>query len=681
MKKVLKIEDMTCVNCAKVIEKHISKVEGVENIKVSFTLKQAEIEFNEFLISEEEIVREIEKLGYRIKRDLKSRIKEEYILIFCIIASVYFVSDMFLPIPASPYIQLLLSTFVQIIGGYGFYLKAFKALKEGIGNMEVLVSVGTTGAYIYSILAFLHIIESTPFFETPVFIITFVRLGKFIEEKIKNRALKDLFSLAHLTVEDFKIIRNGKDELANINEIKKGDILELKSGNLCPVDGAIVEGDAYINESIVTGEGLPVYKRKGDKVISGSILEGGKVLIKVEKPFKESYAFQLSKAVASTFSKKPKIQRLADKVSTYFVEGVILFSFFTFIFWFLVSGDIYKSIQFTLSILVVSCPCALGIATPLAITSGVSKALKNGVIIRDTSIFEKLPFVDIFIFDKTGTLTEGKMSVEKVDVFDKKGLGIALSIESTSNHPIAKAIYEFCKERVKDAPDLRNCKEIKGFGVKCGEYIATSVSKWGIENKDGYITVGVGTEEKPFAIFYLKDKIRKEAKEVISFIKNRGIKTVLLTGDSRRQAMKVGKELGIDEIYADSKPEDKLNIIELFQNRGHKVAMVGDGINDALALAKADVSIAVAEGADIAKRAGDVVLIEGIKTIPYLITHSDKTYTRIKQNLMWAFVYNLLAIPLAGGFFSWAGLVIKPEIAGMMMALSSLSVVINSIRK
>ncbi len=681
MKKVLKIEDMTCVNCAKVIEKHISKVEGVENIKVSFTLKQAEIEFNEFLVSEEEITREIEKLGYRVKKDLKSRIREEYILVFCIIASAYFIADMFLPIPASPYIQLLLSTFVQIIGGYGFYLKAFKALKESVGNMEVLVSVGTTGAYIYSILAFLHIIEGTPFFETPVFIITFVKLGKFIEEKIKNRALKDLFSIAHLTVEDFKVIRDGKEEYVNINNIKKGDILELRGGNLCPVDGVIVEGDAYINESIVTGEGIPVHKSKGDKVISGSILEGGKILISVDKPFKESYAFQLSKAVASTFSKKPKIQRLVDKVSTYFVEGVILFSFFTFIFWFLVSGDIYKSIQFALSILVVSCPCALGIATPLAITSGVSRALKKGIIIRDTSVFEKMPFVDIFIFDKTGTLTEGKMSVEKVDVFDEKGLGIALSMESTSNHPIAKAIYEFCKERVKDAPTLRNCQEIKGFGVKCGEYIATSVSKWGIENKDGYITVGVGTEEKPFVVFYLKDKIRKEAKEVISFIKGRGIKTVLLTGDSRKQAMRVGKALEIDEIYADSKPEDKLRIVELFQDRGYKVAMVGDGINDALALAKADVSIAVAEGADIAKRAGDVILLEGIKTIPYLIAHSDKTYARIKQNLMWAFVYNVFAIPLAGGFLSWAGLVIKPEIAGMMMALSSLSVVINSIRK
>ncbi len=681
MKKKLKIEDMTCVNCAKTIEKHLSKIQGVEEVKVSFTLKQAEIEFNEFLVNEEEIEKEIESLGYKVKKGVRERIKDFHILMISISGAVYFLLDMIISFPYSIYLQFIIATIVQIIGGYSFYTRAWKALKENVGSMDVLITLGTSGAYIYSILAFFGVIEGKPFFETSVFIIAFVRLGKYIEERAKSKALKGLFKLAHISMDDLKVIRNGKEMKLTASEIKKGDVLELKGGSIVPVDGHIIEGDCYVNESMLTGESIPVYKKERDKVTSGSLIESGSVKIKVEKTFKESYAFQLSKAISDALSKKPKIQRLADRISGYFVEAVVIISLTTFTLWFIYTEDFYKSLQFALAVLVVSCPCALGIATPLAITVGVNRALKKGIVIRDLSIFEKLPKVNVFIFDKTGTLTEGKMVVENVKIFDREACDIAVALESKSNHPIAKAVYEYCKNRAKNPPDLKECREIKGIGVECGEFIATKASFWGIENKNGYTLVGVGKKDKIYALFYISDKVRKEAREVVDYLRNLGIRVVLLTGDSETTASKVAKEVGIEEFIANTKPEDKLRYIEHLQSSGKIVSMVGDGINDSLALAKADVSFAVAEGTDMAKRVGDAILLDGIKNIPAAMDIAVKTLKRIKQNLFWAFVYNAVSIPVAAGLFSWAGILIKPEMAGAMMALSSLSVVVNSIRK
>ncbi len=681
MRKKIRIEDMTCVNCARTIEKHLSKIQGVEEVKVSFTLKQAEIEFNEFLVNEEEIEKEIESLGYKVKKGVRDRIKDFHILAFSLGGALFFIIDMFIEIPYSLYIQLLVATAVQFIGGYTFYSRAFKALRENVGSMDILVALGTTGAYTYSLLAFFNIIEGKPFFETPVFIIAFVKLGKYIEELAKNKALKGLFGVAHISAEDLKVIRNGKEIKANINEIKKGDVVELKGGDVSPVDGRIVEGECYADESMITGESIPVYKKEGDRILSGSLIDSGSVRIKVEKTFKESYAFQLSKAVAEAFSRKPKIQRLADKISGYFVEAVVLISITTFTAWFLFSGDFYKSMQFALAVLVVSCPCALGIATPLAITAGINRALKKGIVIRDFSVFEKLPKVSIYIFDKTGTLTEGKMVVERAELMEKDACGIAVALESKSNHPVAKAVYEYCKSKAKNPPSLKECREIKGVGVECGEFIATNASYWGVESEDGYTVVGVGKKDKIYGVFYIRDKLRSEAKEIVDFLKESGKHVVLLTGDSENTALKVAREVGIEEVHADAKPEEKLKFVEHLQNKGMKVAMVGDGINDALALAKADVSFAVAKGTDMAKRAGDIILLEGIKGIPEMIKESEKTFGRIKQNLFWAFIYNALSIPVAAGLLSWAGIMIKPEIAGIMMAVSSLSVVINSLRK
>ena len=679
MKKKIKIENMSCVNCAKTIEKHISKLQGVENIKVSFALKQAEIEFNEFILKEEEIEKEIENLGYRVRKNLGDRISEIHILLLSILGAVFFLINMFLTFPYE--LQFVVATLIQFIGGYGFYMRAYKSLKENVGNMDVLIAVGTTGAYIYSLLAFLNIIEGKPFFETPVFIIAFVRLGKFIEEQTKNRALKGLFNLVHLSMNEIKVIKDGKVFLTDISEVKKGDTVELKGGELSPVDGTIIEGDCYVDESMLTGESTPIYKNKGDKIISGSIIDSGRILLKVEKPFKESYAFNLSRVVSEALSQKPKVQLMADKISAYFVEAVIIISILTFITWLLLTGDFYKSIQFSLAVLVVSCPCALGIATPLAITAGVNRMLKKGIAVRNLTLFERIPHVEIYIFDKTGTLTEGKMKVEKVETFHENACSIAFALESKSNHPVARAIYEYCKNKVKTVPEFKDCREIKGMGVECGEFIATKASFWGVESKNGFTVVGIGKRDKLFALFYIRDKIRRESKEVISFLKKRRKRVILLTGDSENTANMIAKELDIEEVHANAKPEDKLKLVKYLQERGLRIAMVGDGINDAPALAQAYVSLAIGEGTDMAKRVGDAILIEGVKAIPFLIKESEKTLKRIKQNLFWAFIYNSLSIPIASGVLSWAGVFIKPEIAGAMMALSSLSVAINSIRK
>ena len=676
MKATFKVEGMSCVNCARAIEINLKRTKGVKKVNVSFELGRLEVEFDESLISEEDIIRKVEELGYRISGEKKNY--ELLHLIFSLISSGIILTSMFLSFPFKYELQLLISTLVQFTLGIKFYNGAYRSLKEKVAGMDVLISLGTTGAYLYSVLSYLKLIGGTPFFETNVFLITFVRLGRFIEEKAREKAVKGLKEFFSISNKKVKVLENGKEVERNIREVFKGDKVVYRSGEQILTDGKVEEGSGEVDESVITGESVPVFKKKGDKVISGSVLRSGYLVVKVEKTFESSYINKIRNLIESSLKEKPQIQRISDKVSHYFVQFVVVFSILTFIFWYFYAG-IQKAVEFSLAVLVVSCPCAFGIAVPLAVSVGVFLSLRKGIIPKKTSVFEKVPKVDTVVFDKTGTLTEGKLRVESYKIEDEKLLEIVYAMENYSNHPVAVAIREFLKDKVKGNVKLENCRELIGKGVECGNYIIGKPEIWGIEEKNGYYVVGFGTKEKLKGVFYLSDKLREEAKEVVDYLKKKEIEVYILSGDKRENVERVAKNLGIENVIAEVKPEEKLKVIENLQKEGKKPAMVGDGVNDAPALAKSFIGIAVNQGTDIAKISGDVI-VNNIKSLINLFELSEKVYRKVKENLFWALIYNTVFIPVSAGALYKFGIYLKPEYAGLLMSLSSISVVLNTLR-
>ncbi len=675
MKKSLKVEGMSCVNCARAIEITLKKTEGIKSVKVSFELGKVEVDYDEGKISEEEIIRKIEELGYKVVQEKGKT--EELLLLFSGTSSIFILITMFFSFPLKFELQLLLSTLVQFTAGMKFYRGAISTLKQGVAGMDVLVSLGTTGAYLYSLLSYLKLIPGYPMFETNIFLITFVRLGKYIEEKARERAVKGLKEVFTLSFKKVKVLEGEKEIEKEVREVFKGEKVIYRTGEQILLDGVVLEGEALVNEAIITGESLPVKKKPGDKVISGSLVENGYLITKVEKPFSSSYINQIKRLIEEALHEKPAIHRLSDRVSHYFVQFVVLISLITFGVWYFTTGELQKAVLFSLSVLVVSCPCAFGIAVPLAVAVGIYKALKKGILLKKPSVFELVPKLQVLVFDKTGTLTEGKLKVEELKVEDKY-LPVIYAMEEYSNHPVAKAIREFLKDKVKEKPKLEGCREIPGLGVECKDLIVGKGELWNLNGRNGAITVGFGTREKLLGYIVLRDKLREEAKEVVSFLKSKGLKVILLTGDTRENAQKIAQELGIEEIIAQVKPEEKKEVVESLKKKGFKVGMVGDGINDSPALATADLGIAVSSGADLAKVAGDVI-IHNLRSLKELFTLSEKVYRKIKENLFWALVYNALFIPASAGLFYKFGIYLKPEFAGLLMSLSSVSVVMNTL--
>ena len=673
MKETLKVEGMSCVNCARTITLSLKKKEGVKEVKVSFELGRVWIEYDEERISREEIVRTIESLGYRVVEE--ERGGDLYVLLLSGTASLLILCLMIFEVPYSLYGQLLLSTLVQIVGGWTFYKGSYSSLKSGVANMDVLVALGTTGAYLYSLLALFGIIPGSPFFETNALLITFVRGGRFIEERARRRAISLLKRLIGTQHSEVTVLEGGKEVKKPVREVRKGEVILCRTGDMILLDGRVVKGSALVSEAVLTGEPEPVPKKAGDRVVSGSVVEDGYLEVLSEGIFEDSYLSKISRIVDRALSEKPRIQRVVDRVSHYFVQGVIAVALITFFVWLKATGDLQKAVQFSLAVLVISCPCALGIATPLAVAVGMSEALKRGILVKKPSVFEVVPGIDLMVFDKTGTVTEGSFSVVKADIRSGEALDLALSMEKGSNHPVARAIREFAKKRGAKEIELSGCSEIRGVGVRCGEYFIGESGSGDGEFKEVVLKKG----DEVLCVFYLKDRIREEAGEVVRAVKGLGIKTLLLSGDRREITEKVAKELGFDSFEAEVLPEEKKAKVEELQRKGHKVGMVGDGINDAPALAQADLSFAVAQGTDMAKRTGDVVLLSGIKGVPLLLRFGRRVNAKIKQNLFWAFIYNTLGIPVAAGVFYKFGVFLKPEIAGLLMALSSVSVVLNTL--
>ncbi len=672
MRETLKVEGMTCVNCARTISLVLKKKEGVKKVDVSFELGKVTVEYDDSKISKEEIVRTIETLGYRV---VEEKSHDAKVVLFSGFASLLILLSMALNIPYGTPFQLLLSTAVQLIGGWAFYRGAYKSLRNGVANMDVLVSLGTSGAYLYSLLAFLGVIPGSPFFETNALLITFVRGGRLIEERARKRTTSLLRRLMGVQHSEVTVIEEGREVRKPVREVKKGEVLLFRTGDMVLTDGRVLKGSALVSEAVLTGEPEPIPKREGDRVVSGSTVEEGYIEVVAESIYEESYLSKISRLVDEAISEKPKIQRIVDRVSHYFVQGVVLIALTTLGFWLYATGDLQRAVQFSLAVLVVACPCALGIATPLAVVVGLSESLKRGVLVKKPSVFEVIPKIDLMVFDKTGTLTEGRFEVVEAKVMDPEALSVAYTAEKVSNHPIARAIREFARrEGAKEIP-LPDCREEKGRGVRCGDYFVGTR-----EGKDSpFKEVVVKRGEKTLALFFLRDKLREEAGEVVKEVKSLGIRTLIISGDRRDITRKVAEELGFDGFVAEVLPEGKKVEIEKLQRRGHTVGMVGDGINDAPALAQADVSFAMSQGADIAKQAGDVVLLSGIRGLVFALKFGRRVSSKIKQNLFWAFAYNSLGIPVAAGVFYKFGIFLKPEIAGLLMALSSLSVVLNTL--
>ncbi len=668
---------MTCVNCARTIEIALRRKEGVKNVEVSFELGRVKVEFDEGKVSEEEIARTIEELGYRVLEEDSGK-RDVYILIFSGISALAITFLMFYPIPYGLYVQFLLSTIVQVFGGWKFYRGSYSSLKNGVAGMDVLVSLGTTGAYAYSVLALLGVIPGTPFFETNTFLVTFVRGGRFIEERAKKRALRLLKSLLTAQHSEVSVIEDGNEVRKNVRELMKGEVIVCRPGDLIPIDGVVVKGRGYVSEAVLTGEPEPILKEPGDRVISGSILEDGLLEIRVEASYESSYLSKINRMVESALSEKPKVQRIADTVSHYFVQIVVIVSALTFFIWVKFTGNMEQAVQFSLAVLVVSCPCALGIATPLAVVVGISEALTKGILVKKPSSFEIFPKIDTVVFDKTGTLTEGRFQVVRYELRSSDALDIVYTMETYSNHPIARAIREFAEKQGARKIELAECREKVGRGVECGEYF---IGEYEDENipEDVWKAVALRRNGEVLAVFYLKDTLRQEAKFVVNEIKRMGLTAVLISGDRTETTKFVARELGFDSFMAEVKPEEKKEVVKSLQEEGLRVAMVGDGVNDAPALAQSDLSFAVPHGVDITKQVGDIVLLSGITKLPESFKLGKKVNNKIKQNLAWAFVYNLIGIPVASGLFYKFGVYLKPELAGLLMALSSVTVVANTV--
>ena len=727
------IKGMSCATCALNIENFLKKEKDIKNYSVNFASESGYIEAE----YPEKIIRSINKIlipmGYEIlvgkeniqEIQLKEKAKKlSYIFPICLFVfffMIYELSSMFfmqLPKVMIPYnimngVLLILATIILISAGRPFWRGIQRFFTRTSANMDTLIGIGTFTAYIYSTFVYINEIlniginlSSNTFFDAVIVIIGFVYLGKYLEYKSKYKTGESIKELATLQAR-IAILLKGKEQIEiPISEIKKGDTLLIKPGSKIPVDGEVIKGNGVIDMSMLTGEPIPQDVTRGDKVYEGTLNIQSTFTIKAEKVGEETALANIIKIVKDAQNSKTEIQKTVDKISSIFVPIILVIASITILAWiysgFIFSNPIFFSIGISafVSVLVIACPCALGLATPTAIIVGVGKAAQSGILVKNAESLEKLNKINTVVFDKTGTLTEGKPKVERIiyERKDKKLASIIYSLESQSQHPLANSIVSFLKKTKIKELNITNFLNIDGKGVsgsinkktyyigkpKYIESLGIKIDKKNIqehENK-GKTVVLLSNQKDLLAIIVISDKIKIESKKVIEKLHKQGIHTVMITGDNQYTADNIAKKLGIDEYYADVLPADKASFVNKYKGEGYLVAMVGDGINDAPALASSDVSIAMATGTEIAMSTSDITLLGGnLSRIPTAFMVSKETLKTIKQNLFWAFVYNIICIPIAAGvFYPIWGLLLDPIFAGLAMALSSFSVVANSLR-
>ncbi|WP_299227902.1 copper-translocating P-type ATPase [Sulfurihydrogenibium sp.] len=615
---------------------------------------------------------------------------------------------MFIKFPYYEYFQFIIASIIQFYGGYEFYKSSFMSLKNRLADMNLLVSLGTFSAYFYSILvlffpSFFPENMRHVYFEGSSAIITFVLLGRYLEQKSKLKATDFMKNLLSLKPTYATIIVDGKEYQVKAENVVKGDTVIVRPGDKIPVDGIIIEGQTEVEQSFLTGESNLVYKKEGDEVLGGSINKVGVIKIKATKNAKDSVLNQIINLLLEAQSKKPKIGQLADRISQVFVPSVLIFAIVVFNIWYYLGYPLNFAFTTALAVLVIACPCALGLATPIAIVNIVGRAAKEGILIKNPEVIENLKDIGIVIFDKTVTLTEGKFQV--VDTLykgSKEELEMILSLEKDINHPISQSIVNFMEENGLNFVNISQKQILAGRGIagtfenkklyignnKLFEEIGINISDEFLEflkknEENGYTVIFGAVDDKVVLALAVSDSIKKEAFEVVKWFKNKGVKTILLTGDSEKVAKNVAKTLGIDEVYWQLSPIDKYKFIKNLKSDCEKsIVFVGDGINDAPAMAECDVGIAVESASDITKDAGDIILLNSnLKGVIKAMVLAEKGLKIIKQNLFWAYVYNLIGIPVAAGFlYPIFGILLSPMYAGMAMAFSSITVVLNALR-
>lgn len=716
-KQQFKVGGMTCANCALAIEKKLKGTQGVQNVAVNLATETVTVEFDPSVITMSEIFAQVRDAGYTPienkdeNQDDRAAIKQRNWLIFSAILSLPIMPLMFLPMSISlMYTMLILATIVQFTAGWTFYRGAYHALKNRSSNMDVLVAIGITAAYGYSLMTTLHMFFPTLFFEGPNFfdtsalLITFVRFGKYLEAKAKGRAGQALKKLLELQADKAHLWVDGVVKEVSASDLRIGDIALVKSGERIPVDGEIIEGQASIDEAMLTGESIPVDKSVGDPVIGATINRSGSIKVKTTKTGKDTVLSGIIKMVEDAQGVKPPIQRLADMISNYFVPTVVLISLLTFAIWYLALHSTFVfAFTAAIAVLVIACPCALGLATPTAIMVGSGVGLNRGILFKSAAVLEGIAHLQAIGFDKTGTLTKGTPEVTDIvpyGNFTKRNvLEIAAAGENPSIHPLAQAVVAEGKKEQLIIQEVENYKEEAGYGVICtyegqtllignlklmnlhGVAVQESEPDFQRLAEAGRTTSFIALGGRVIGLIALADVVKESTKEAIERLHKLGLKTFMITGDNKKVANVVGEQVGIDEVIAEILPQDKISIIMKYQEQGYKVAMVGDGINDAPALAQADIGIAIGSGTDVAKETGDVVLVRNdLLDVERAIRLGRKTLDKIKQNLFWALIYNVIGIPIAAGvLYPITGELLPPEWAGLAMAFSSVSVVTNSI--
>lgn len=597
-------------------------------------------------------------------------------------------------LPGGNWTMLAFTTVIMLISAGPFVSSAWSAFLKHHSNMDTLVALGTMITYLYSIYA---MFTGRPvFFETAAFVITFVLLGQVLEAKMRSNASNAISKLVNLGAKEALVKRGTEFVKVPISQVVKGDLIQVLPGQKVPVDGKIVSGTSNIDESMVTGESMPVAKKAGDQVIGSTINQNGSFVIEAEKVGNDTMLAQIIEIVKKAQNSHAPIQKLTDKVANVFVPTVLIIAIITFLVWFVfLNKSVPTALNYAVSVMVIACPCALGLATPTALMVGTGLGAKKGILIKNGEILEAANNLTAIVFDKTGTITKGKPQV--TDVIGNKlvVLQVAASLEKLSEHPLAPAILTAAQTENAEMKDVTDFKAIEGHGIKGiidGKTVFVGkpeIDQYTVETKmsdaitklqkEAKTVVIVAMDDKVIGLIAIQDAPKETAAKAISDLKAEGLKTVMLTGDNRQVADSVAKQVGIDQVIAEVLPIDKADEIKKLQHN-YKVAFVGDGINDAPALTQADVGIAMGSGTDVAIDAGGIVLIKNdLEDVVRALKLSKKTFKRIKLNLFWAFIYNILGIPIATGLFAGIGFTLSPEIAGLAMAFSSLSVVISSV--
>ena len=708
------LQGMTCANCASTIEKGVAGMTGVHKATVNFAAERLKLQFNPAEVTAEAILEKISSLGYlpslagdseAQSRDARRQLRW---LLFSAACSLPIMLFMFLPVPhmVALYGSALLATVVQFSAGLTFYRGAWISLRNRSANMDVLVALGISAAYGYSLLATLGLFagDSEVFFETSAMLITFIRFGKWLEARAIGKANAALKALLQLQPARARLLLGGEEREVPSGRLRAGDRVVVRPGERVPVDGRVLEGRSAIDESMVTGESLPVDKAPGDAVTGATINHNGRLVIEATAVGEATVLAQIVRLVEEAQGDKAPIQRLADAVSAVFVPVVCCIALLTFGVWYgLAQVEFLFAFKLAIAVLVIACPCALGLATPTAIMVGSAVGLSAGILFKRASVLEQVSRLQVLLLDKTGTLTEGRFVVTDLrpaaGVEQGELLALAAAIESGSSHPLARAVVERARQEGVAIPASADLEEIAGFGLRCrvaGRQLLAGnprlLREQGVELESlaadleqlsavGKSVILLASEGKILGLLGLADAIKPAARETVQRLRRLGLTTVMVTGDRRSAAAAVAAELGIDRVEAEVLPGEKRQLVQRYQAEGALVGMVGDGINDAPALAQADLGIAMGSGTDVAKETGDIVLVKGdIRDVERAIRLGRKTLSKIKQNLFWAFCYNIVGIPIAAGvLYPSLGLILRPEFAGLAMALSSVSVVTSSL--